>query len=254
MICKRCSVEFIPPRKDVVYCGKTCRNRAYKDRKRASATPKLKGLDLTGIRFGRLSVIERTDERYNSFVVYLCLCDCGKTTKAHTGILRSGGKRSCGCLEIENRNRLNAEFGRKAVIHGGWKSRAYKSWISMKSRCSNPKDKIYGGRGISVCSEWDASFEKFLSDMGNPPPGATIDRINNDKGYYKENCRWATSKEQCRSRTNNVYVDFNGEAVTVAEYAETLGMSWSGAEKKAKREGIYIGRTGAGGALVKYDY
>lgn len=253
MICVFCCERFIQPRKDAVYCGKRCRDLAYKKRKRESQPKKMRGIDLTGETFGRLKVIKRTDERYNTFVVYDCLCSCGKQTKAHTGSLKSGMKQSCGCLEIENRSRINETFGEKTKKHGGWKTAAYKSWISMKSRCSNPDEKNYFGKGIKVCDEWESSFEAFLSDMGNPPPGGSIDRIDNSKGYFKENCRWASSKEQCRNRTNNVYVEYNGVIMTVAEYAEKMKMSWSGANKKSKRDGIYIGRisSSAGGAFVK---
>lgn len=251
MICVFCGDRFIQPRKDAVYCGKRCRNLAYKQRKREYQPKKMKGIDLTGETFGRLKVIKRTDGRYNTFVVYDCLCSCGKQTKAHTGSLKSGMKQSCGCLEIENRNRLNENFGERIKKHSGWKTAAYKSWIGMKSRCSDSNNKDYGGRGIRVCESWSDSFEVFLSDMGNPPPGGTIDRIDNSKGYSKENCRWATSKEQCRNRDNNVFVMHEGRIITVAEYAEELNMSWSGADKKAKRSGIYIGRMVSGGAFVK---
>lgn len=250
MICKSCGSEFVQPRKDAVYCGKKCRDKAYKHRKKASSAPKIKGIDLTGNVFGRLKVAKRTDERRNTFVVYLCECECGNETKATTGALRSGGKRSCGCLEVENRLNLMDAFSERAVKHGGWKTAAYKSWVGMKSRCSDLNNKDYGGRGIRVCEAWSDSFDAFLSDMGNPPPGGTIDRIDNSKGYSKENCRWATNKEQCRNRTNNAFVMHEGRIITVAEYAEELNMSWSGADKKAKRSGIYIGRVVPADAML----
>jgi hypothetical protein len=87
--------------------------------------------------------------------------------------------------------------------------------------------------------------------MGHRPPGASIDRIDGSLGYEKSNCRWVVPKSQCRNRSNNVYVSFGGAVVTMAEYAEMLNMSWSGANKKARREGIYIGRMVPSGAFVK---
>ena len=253
--CINCNDEFVPPRKDAVYCGKKCRDAAYKSRLRSRKPAKMKGLDLTGKVFGRLTVIKRTDRRYNTFVVYECICSCGNTTLANTGSLRSGSRRSCGCLEVENRTRLNKTMGDRTRVHGGWKTQAYKSWIGMKSRCNDKNNPVYGGVGIKVCQEWDESFEKFLEDMGTPPLNASIDRLDNSKGYYKDNCRWATSKMQCRNRTNNVFVNNKGVIMTMAEYAERTGMSWSGANKKSKRMGIYIGRGRmvAGGAFVKED-
>lgn len=251
MKCHYCEKDFIKPRADAIYCNKKCRDAAYKKRKRERSPKKELGIDLTGQTFGRLTVLERTDERYNTFVVYKCLCECGNKTKANTGTLRSGSKRSCGCLEVENRERINSSFGDRTRKHGWWKKPAYKSWQAMKSRCANKNDKNYGGKGIRVCEEWDKSFERFIKDMGPPPPGGTIDRIDNSGDYTKDNCRWAVPKEQCRNRTNNSYVDFNGELITVAEYAERLGMSWSGADKKAKREGIHVGKMVPGGAFVK---
>lgn len=242
MICPNCLSDFIPPRKDALYCGKRCRDSAYKKRKIEKAGRKLKGIDLTGMRFGRLLVLERTNERSNTFVVYLCVCDCGKQKKATTGALRSGNTRSCGCLEIENRKRINSNFSEASRKHSGWGTATYSSWSRMKDRCSNHENKDYGGRGIKICEEWINSFDAFLRDMGKRPYGHSIDRIDVNGDYCKENCRWSIPKVQCRNRTNNVYVLYEGREITVAEFAEIHSMSWSGAEKKSKRLGIYIGR------------
>lgn len=251
MECKNCSKDFDPPRRDAVYCGERCRNLAYKSRKRKGRETKTRGIDLVGRRFGRLTVIERTAERQNTFVVYRCVCDCGQEKKANTGALGSGNTKSCGCLGDENRSLINSNFGDRTRTHCGWGTPTYKTWTSMKSRCADLGNKDYGGRGVRVCDEWESSFEAFLSDMGTRPPGSTIDRIDGSGDYKKDNCRWATPKAQCRNRTNNVYVSFLDRVVTMAEYAEQLNMSWSGAEKKAKRDGVYIGRMVAGGAFVK---
>lgn len=250
MICKNCKSEFTPPRKDAVYCSKKCRDSAYKKRKREREGYKVLGLNLVGDRFGMLTAIERTDERDNSFVVYLCKCDCGGLIKVPTGRLRNGTTKSCGCLEDRNRKTLGERAAKINRRHGYWRTRTYKSWISMKSRCNDIKNKDYGGRGIEYDKKWE-DFEGFLLDMGCAPVGGSIERINNNLGYFKENCRWATPKDQARNRRTSVFVNYEGNKMTVSEYAEKIGMSWSGARKKAVREGIFLGRMVAGGAFVK---
>lgn len=108
-------------------------------------------------------------------------------------------------------------------------SSEYRSWASMNSRCSNTKDSNYpryGGSGIFVCDEWKESFEAFYRDMGpKPTPGHTIDRKDNDKGYSKENCRWATKIEQANNRGCNRFYDFNNERLTLAQIAVRLNIS-----------------------------
>lgn len=92
----------------------------------------------------------------------------------------------------------------------------------MKSRCQNKNNKDwdrYGGRGIKISKRWE-KFENFLADMGQPPPGETLDRIDNNKGYSLKNCRWATRKEQGNNKRNNYLVEFNGETRTISEWAK----------------------------------
>ena len=106
-------------------------------------------------------------------------------------------------------------------------SPTYKSWHSMINRCSNknaPDWYRYGGKGIKVCSRWK-DFRKFLLDMGERPANTTLDRINNTKGYYKYNCRWATRKEQAQNRSTNIYFTFRGESKTLPEWARDVGIS-----------------------------
>lgn len=243
-ICPHCSKEFLRPRKDAVYCSSRCRSLAQKKRSREGKPEKLKGKDLTGLRFGRLLVVLRTDERCNTFVVYECICDCGNKAIAHTGALRSGSKKSCGCLEIESRNSRATKYRK----HGYVGTPTYKSWMSMRQRCeceANRSYKYYGAKGISYDARWSV-FENFLEDMGKRPEGKTLDRINNGAWYSKENCRWATYKEQARNRTNNVFCVHEGKEMTIAEYAEKENISHSGATKRFKS-----GRMVPGGAFVK---
>lgn len=169
-----------------------------------------KALDLTGQRFGRLTAIERRGSK-NGHVVWLCKCDCGKEKIVSASALKGGYTNSCGCLWVEAISAFNHSERRKETSrmmktrHGMKHSRIYRIWGTMKSRCSNPNVpcfKYYGGRGITVCDEWLQSFEAFRDwAMANGyRDDLTIDRIDNDKGYSPDNCRWATMKEQSMNK------------------------------------------------------
>jgi hypothetical protein len=112
------------------------------------------------------------------------------------------------------------------TIHGMSKTKTYRTWQSMKARCTNPSNvqyMDYGGRGIGVCEEW-MKFENFFEDMGLRPEGMSLDRIDNEKGYSKENCRWATEFEQKRNTRRNHWITFNGETKCLEDWAKEIGI------------------------------
>lgn len=139
-------------------------------------------------------------------------CDCGRIFVTHgTGFAR-GVNKSCGCLRRE-RNARGPNFR-----HGRSETATHNIWMHMRYRCKS------GYYKVSVCRRWDR-FENFLADMGERPSSRhSIDRKNNNLGYFKANCRWATAKEQSRNRRNNVTVKFRGSSRTITEVAEILGV------------------------------
>jgi len=161
-------------------------------------------IDLTGQRFGRLEVIERhPGGGHKQHVMWRCICDCGKQTTVNGYSLRSGATTSCGCYGREQASETNKKHG------GSRRERLYRVWCSMRNRCENPYDKnyeYYGGRGIKVCAEWAdyAAFREWaLSNGYNPdaPHGqCTLDRIDVNRGYCPDNCRWVDMKAQANNR------------------------------------------------------
>lgn len=135
---------------------------------------------------------------------WLCRCVCGTLKSANASDLRRGYVKSCGCLHLEQSAINSRRHGHATdVILAAGGSRTYHSWQSMLQRCYNSKNTAYpryGAKGISVTKPWRDSFESFLNDMGERPPGRSIDRIDNRFGYFFANCRWATPQEQALNR------------------------------------------------------
>ena len=173
--------------------------------------------DKTGQKFGRWTVIEFVGIHKSRYSLWKCKCDCGNVSILLSSKLTGGKSKSCGCL----RNELSSK---RKTIHGqsnkGKVTRAYMSWGSMITRCYNQNYhgyKNYGGRNIFVCDQWH-NFTVFFRDMGNPSPNKTLERIDNNKGYFPENCKWATKTEQALNRRNNHWITINGERKTLSQW------------------------------------
>lgn len=164
--------------------------------------------DLTGQRFGRLTVVRRDADVVPGNVRWTCLCKCGKYNSVDRRNLVSGSIRSCGCLLVEFE-----QSGGARLTHGATRNRRrwpeYYVWAGMIARCEYRKHKSYfryGGRGIKVCERWRNSFQAFITDMGRrPEPKLTIDRKDNDGNYEPGNCYWATQKQQAANRKPRGY-------------------------------------------------
>lgn len=182
-----------------------------------------KFINLTGMTFDRLAVSERLESKHNK-AMWKCLCTCGNTVIASTGDLRSGNTKSCGCLRSD---RCKEGIHLHSCV--GQLSLTYESYSSMLSRCRNPNHSQwsnYGGRGITVCDQWQESFEFFLKDMGERPSSDySIDRIDTNGNYHKGNCRWATRKVQNRNKRSNHVIEWNGKTQTLVEWSEELGIN-----------------------------
>jgi len=194
--------------------------------------------DLAGQEFNRLTVVRflgrARSKGGHTRPYWLCKCECGKCVNVDTGSLKKGATKSCGCLNHE----MNVEqLGHRQTKHGMSKTNIYKAWKGMKERCSptGRETKNYSDRGITVCERWQ-SFENFREDMGERPfPGAQLDRIDNDKGYSADNCRWVTCKENQRNRRTNVNLTYQGRTQTIAAWAEETGLKDSTIRYRLRR-------------------
>lgn len=169
-------------------------------------------MELTGFRFGRLIAKTRTTK--GKRVAWVCLCDCGVTTVKAQVDLRSGDTTSCGCRKNEVTTARNTTHGRSHTP-------AYAKWLGMKARVRHPRrngNRCYAG--VTICPHWE-KFENFLADMGEPPDGFSLDRIDSSKGYSKDNCRWVPLAEQARNTSRLRY--HNG--VHLSELARQHGLS-----------------------------
>jgi hypothetical protein len=161
---------------------------------------------LIGQNFGRLTVIRREGSDSYGSATWFCQCECGSACVVRGSSLIQGFTNSCGCLHKES-------AGKNLETHRKTKTRLHTVWKSMKTRCYNPHSnsyKHYGERGITICDEWRNDFQAFYDwsmangyDENAPRGQCTIDRIDNDKGYSSDNCRWADQKTQQNNKSNN---------------------------------------------------
>lgn len=201
----------------------------YVDSIPSNASTQLKGksADISGQRFGMLVALNIIGKTHNQCAIWKCACDCGNDYAVDVSKLRRGRSKSCGC----NKGKSISERNKR---HGLTRSKIHEAWCSMRYRCENPADPgydNYGGRGITVCERWQV-FENFLSDMGFPSAGQSIDRIDNSGNYEPSNCRWASAREQANNRRSNVYVTFQGETHTLSEWRRILGIKKATVNKR----------------------
>lgn len=211
----------------------------------------MKFKDLTGQKFGKLTVIKRTTNSKWNETRWICKCECGKETITTYGKLAYNHKKSCGCILKEVVSKTHSK-------HKLRKDRLYNIWAKMKQRCYNTNNKSYknyGGRGIKICKEWleeengfinfykwaiNNGYKEHLEKFGSK--NTTIDRIDVNGNYEPNNCRWATQREQSLNRRSNVFISYNGETKTISEWVEKTNLTYSSIKHRLKR-GWSIERT-----------
>lgn len=185
-------------------------------------------IDYSGQRFHQLLVVKFSHIK-NKKTYWCCRCDCGKEVTYRIDWLTHGGYKSCGCIRHHMR-----------------RSRFYNIWSGIVTRCFNPKmDRYadYGGRGLTLAKRW-VDFKNFRDDMLDSyvnhvslfgSHDTTIERVNNDKGYSKQNCMWVTRKQQARNKRTSRLVTFKGETLCVAEWSERLNINYGTLISRLKR-------------------
>lgn len=170
--------------------------------------------------FGRLTVIEKECKVKDKPQRFLCQCSCGNQKIIMGRHLISSHTVSCGCFKKETtRNRV--------FKHGDSHTPTHSIWVNMRDRCNNKHNKsypYYGDRGISVCERWN-DYSLFIEDMGYRPDGLELDRIDNNKGYYKENCRWSNRHQQMRNQRRSVIIEYQGESIQMNDLADRFGIN-----------------------------
>lgn len=195
----------------------------------------MKAFDAQGRRFGRLVGVRRAPNQGKE-TMWLFRCDCGVEVTTHLGPVKYGRVVSCGCRPTEARHEKAAHghtVGRRV-------SPELSAYRAAKSRCCNPRNAafhLYGGRGIGMCQRWQSDFGAFYQDMGPRPSGTSLDRIDNSRGYHPGNCRWATIEQQANNKRSNVFVDFGGETLTLAQFARKAGINYKTMHTRISTQG-----------------
>lgn len=183
-------------------------------------------MEIIGEKFGRWTVLKNAGKNKYGALLVDCECECGVRKKIRGSHLTAGKILSCGCYQEE-------EKIKRMTIHGhtiGGHTDEYRIWAKMRVRCTDknsPDYHNYGGRGIIICKEWE-NYINFYNDMGERPSKEhSIDRIDNDKGYFPGNCKWSTKKEQANNRRTNIYYEFEGERLTLGQWAAIAGIKYA---------------------------
>lgn len=187
-----------------------------------------KFIDLSNQKFGRLTVISLHCKatKIGSKTLWNCLCNCGNPIKVRSDSLKNGHSQSCGCLCKE----INSSLAKKRwTTHGKSKSKIFKIFCNMHRRCNDANYspyRWYGALGIKVCERWK-TFENFYADMGEPPTNKhSIDRINYNDHYKPTNCLWATQLEQTNHTRRSLYIKFDSQTKTLAQWTSELGLPY----------------------------
>jgi hypothetical protein len=183
-------------------------------------------LNLIGMRFGRLVVVDKVDNDEHGHNRYLCKCDCGNEKIIRGSSLKNGNTKSCGCYQKE----ISSSRKPSGAIHYMSNTKLYSVWSNMKYRCYDIKNreyKRYGMRGIIICNEWKNDFISFYNWAINNgyQDNLTIDRKDNDGNYEPNNCRWITNQEQCNNKRNNRLITINGQTKNLAEWSKISGIN-----------------------------
>lgn len=192
-----------------------------------------KKIDLVGEKFFRLTVLRRVESDKNGNSRWECLCKCGLKSIVYGSSLKNFITKSCGCYAKDPSSKAN-------LTHGMTKTRTWRVWSGMKTRCDNKNNdnyKYYGGRGITYCERWE-SFGNFYKDMGERPYGMTLDRINVNGNYEPGNVKWSSPKEQANNRRRNHFISYKGETKTLTEWSRKLGISTRGLTMRINKWGI----------------
>jgi hypothetical protein len=190
-------------------------------------------IDLTGQTFGKYTVVEKAGNEKRGGVRWLCKCECGTVRVVPAYSLRRGVSSCIKCI--------NHKHG---AASDSSPTKEYKAWLGAKARCTNPEHPAwsrYGGRGITICQRWADDFAAFLFDMGQCPPGLTLERKDNNGNYEPGNCVWATWEDQLSNRRNSVLMEFRGETKCSGTWAAQFGI----------KPGTLKGRLDAGWPLEK---
>lgn len=190
-------------------------------------------VNLVGQKFGKLTVLGEDVERNKGRVYWICKCDCGNIARVTTANLRSGSVKSCGCLVKETAKKVNSKHNMRGT-------RLYSIWVDMRRRCRNKNYhayKNYGGRGIFVCKEWDEDFMPFYNWSINNgyADNLSIDRINNNDGYYPENCRWVTALEQGNNTRICRYITIDNITKSLADWCRVYNTNAAMVRERIKR-------------------